>query len=76
MVDIIYYIIYLGFEFVQFLMEFFQTSDCIDESQNYETCLQFKMNKYLIKTRKSIQKDSIYIETFSESLLIQTKAGL
>ena len=30
------------------------TTDCTEESRKDETCLQFKMNKYFIKTRKSI----------------------
>ena len=34
------------------LMEFLETSDCTDEYRKDETCLQFKMNKHFIKTRK------------------------
>ena len=34
------------------LMKFLETSDCTDVSRKDETCLQFKMNKYFIKTRK------------------------
>ena len=36
-------------------MEFFKASDCTEEfrkDETVETCLQFKMNTYFIKTRK------------------------
>ena len=33
-------------------MENLETSDCTDESRKDETCLQFKMKKNFIKTRK------------------------
>ena len=40
-------------------MEFLETSDCIDESRNAETCLPFKMKKHFIMTRKISQTLSL-----------------
>jgi len=51
----VYVIIYHGFEFIQFQWNFLKASDCIEEPRKDETCLQFKMNKYFIKTRKIYQ---------------------
>ena len=36
-------------------MQFLETSDCTDQSRKDETCLQFKMKKHFIKTRKISQ---------------------
>ena len=41
-------------------MEFLKTSDCTDETQKDETCLQFKMKKYYIKAWKISQKSFEY----------------
>ena len=38
-----------------FLMEFMETSDCIDQSRKDETCPQYKMNKHFIKTKQNSQ---------------------
>ena len=40
-------------------MDFFKASDCTEESRKDETCLQFKMNKYFIKTRKIYQNEDM-----------------
>ena len=34
-------------------------SDCTEESWKDETCLQFKMNKYFVKTSKIYQNGNI-----------------
>ena len=54
-------IIHHGFEFIQFEWNFLKTSDCTEKSRKEETCVQIKMNKYFIKTRKISQ----YLNTFN-----------
>ena len=39
-------------------MEFFKASDYTEESQKDKTCLQIKINKYFIKTRKIYKKNN------------------
>ena len=51
---------------------FFQTSDCTEESRKDETCLQFKMNKDFIKTRKIISQNSVEWSKFHTFWLWKT----
>ena len=53
------------------LIEFLETSDCTDESRKDETCLQFKMNKYFIKTRKMSLKKRFQYATPGHELIGQ-----
>ena len=49
----------LWLRILSILMTFFKALDCTEESRKDETCLQFKMNKYFIKTRKIYQNEDM-----------------
>ena len=52
-------------------MEFFEALDFTEESRMGETCMQFKMKKYFIKTRKIYQFLKSLLASVSEKLSIQ-----
>jgi len=53
-------------------MEYFENFGLYLESRKDETCLQFKMNKHFIKTRKISQKSLVVCALYEGSHHVQS----